>query len=128
MLLCEEKEDVYNRVMYNHLPYTIIDVGFWYQISFPRVESGRFDYATIIPANIIYGKGDAPNLLTDKRDMGRFVARIIKDKRTLNKKIFTHGDTLSQNHIVEIVEKATGEKVKTSVVRFNLMKTPMAFN
>lgn len=44
--------------------------------------------------------------------MGRFVARIIKDERTLNKKVFTYSDLLSQNEIISIMEKASGEKVE----------------
>jgi hypothetical protein len=116
MLLRDEKEKVYNRVLYNHLPYTFIDVGYWHQISFPRVPSGQLDYASVVPNTTVYGDGDAPNLLTDKRDMGRFVARIIKDDRTLNKKVFTHSDALSQKQILEIVEKATGEKIEVNHV------------
>jgi nucleoside-diphosphate-sugar epimerase len=114
MLLRDEKEKVYNRVLYHRLPYTFIDVGFWHQISFPRVPSGRLDYASLAPNTTIYGDGEARNLLTDKRDMGRFVSRIIKDDRTLNKKVFTHSDAISQKEIWEIVEKVTGEKISTS--------------
>jgi hypothetical protein len=116
MLLRDEKETVYNRVLYHHLPYTFVDVGFWHQISFTKVPSGRLDYAVASPNLTIYGSGDVPTLLTDKRDMGRFVARIIKDKRTLNKKIFTHSDALSQKEIIKIMEKATGEKIETNSV------------
>lgn len=41
-----------------------------------------------------YGNGEAETLLTDKQDIGRFAAGIIKGKRTLNQKVFTWSDTL----------------------------------
>jgi hypothetical protein len=116
MLLRDEKEDVYNRVLYHKLPYTFVDVGFWHQISFAKVPSGCLDYAVTTPNTTTYGNGEAATLLTDKRDMGRFVARIIKDERTLNKKVFTHSDALSQKDIIKIMEKATGETVETDSV------------
>ena len=61
------------------------------------------DYAATFPnTNIIYAGGTAENILTDKRDIGRFVARIIKDERTLNQKVVGVGDSLTQNQIWDI--------------------------
>lgn len=111
MKLRDDKEEVYQRIWFQHLPYTIIDVGYWHQISWPRLASGRVDYALLIPNTTKYGDGNAPNLLTDKRDIGRFVALIVKDERTLNQRVFTHSDILSQNEIFGIMEEKSGEKV-----------------
>ena len=111
MLIRDDKEKVYNHVFRNRLPYTIIDVGFWHQISFPRLPSGKADYATLAPITKIYGDGTAPNLLTDERDIGRYVARIVRDDRTLNKKVVTYSDELSSNQIWELAEKVSGEKI-----------------
>ena len=75
-------------------------------------HSGKLDYATFYPGtNIIYDGGSAENILTDKRDVGRFVARIVKDERTINKKVVAITDLLSQNQIWDIVERASGEKI-----------------
>jgi hypothetical protein len=112
MKLRDDKEEVYQRIWLQHLPYTIIDIGYWHQISWPRLPSGRVDYSLLIPNTTKYGDGDAPNLLTDKRDIGRFVALIIKDERTLNQKVFTYGDVLSQNEIFSLMEKKSGEKLE----------------
>jgi len=116
MKMREAKEAVYNRIWYHHLPYTIIDVGFWHQISVFRVPSGKFDYALAMDNSELYGDGEAKTLLTDKRDIGRFVARIVKDPRTINQKVFTWSDELSQNEIVSLVEKKTGEQLQPSHV------------
>jgi len=80
------------------------------------------DYAAIFPnTNIIYAGGTAENILTDKHDMGRFVARIIKDERTLNQKVVTVGDSLTQNQIWDIVERISGEKVPKTHVSYSLL-------
>ena len=115
-MLRDQKEVVYNHVLKHHLPYTFIDVGFWHQISFPRLPSGRSDYAALVPITNIYGDGTAPNLLTDEQDVGRFVSRIIKDERTLNKKVFTYSDELSSNQIFDIMERVSGEKLERKYV------------
>ncbi|PGG99547.1 hypothetical protein AJ79_08484 [Helicocarpus griseus UAMH5409] len=112
MLLRDEKEVIYNEIKRLVLPYTVIDVGFWHQFSYPRLPSGRVDYAMMMPNSTIHGDGSAPNLLTDLRDVGPFVARIIADDRTLNKYIYTWSDVLSENEIFNIVEEMSGEKIE----------------
>lgn len=99
------------------LPYTIIDVGFWYQISFPPLPSGHIKHATfdIIPAQI-HGDGEAPTLLTDLRDVGKFVARIIDDERTLDRYVVTYGDVLSEKQIINTLEELSGEKINPQIV------------
>lgn len=109
--LRDEKEVTYQRIWQHHIPYTIIDVGFWYQLSIPRVPSGRLDYALVLPLNELVAGGDAKNLLTDKRDIGTFVARILRDPRTINQKVICWGEEISQNEIVRVVEEKSGEKL-----------------
>jgi len=54
------------------------------------------DYAaTFLDTNIIYAGGTAENILTDKRDIGRLLARTIKDERRLNQKVVTVGGSLT---------------------------------
>ncbi|KAL4881354.1 hypothetical protein BJY04DRAFT_188713 [Aspergillus karnatakaensis] len=115
MLLREEKEEIYNEIKFVGLPYTVIDVGYWYQISFPAVPSGKADYAVgnlRKDANTIHGDGDAPNILTDLRDIGRFVARIVGDERTLNQYVVTIGEVLSEKEVFGIAEEVSGEKIQ----------------
>jgi hypothetical protein len=91
-------------------------VGFWYQLSIPRVPSGKLDYALVLPLNEVFGDGDAPNLLIDKRDIGVFVAKIVGDERTINQKVVCYGQELSQNEIVKIVGEKSGEKLEITHV------------
>lgn len=41
VMLLQNWEEVHQRIWYHRLPYTIIDVGFWHQLPWPRVPSGR---------------------------------------------------------------------------------------
>ncbi|THZ49980.1 isoflavone reductase family protein [Aureobasidium pullulans] len=86
LALRDVKEEIHDHVFRRKLGFTIIDVGFWYQASIPRVPSGR--------------------------DVGKMVARIIKDERTLNKRVIAYGDVMSKNEIHDCIEDKTGEKLE----------------
>lgn len=113
---------MYNEIKRLALPYTIIDVGYWHQLSFPRVPSGRVDYALLMPdSTTIHGDGTAPNILSDLRDVGRYVARIIADPRTLNKSVYGWSDVLTENEIFALAEEISDEKVEREYVREKYM-------
>ncbi|KAH7062566.1 hypothetical protein B0J12DRAFT_645805 [Macrophomina phaseolina] len=112
MILRDSKEEIIQHIRKLYLPYTFVDVGWWYQIGFPTVPSGRLDYATNSPSKPLHGNGDGPlNLYTDLADIGRFVARIIADPRTLNKYVVAWGEQLTEHDIWRITEEVTGEKI-----------------
>ena len=115
-LTSKQKEEIYSAIKFLGIPYTVIDVGYWYQISFPTLPSGRVEYAQIVPLNTIHGDGTTPNILTDLRDVGHFVARIILDDRTVNRYIYIIGEELSENEIYRIAEKISGEKLEPTRV------------
>jgi hypothetical protein len=98
------------------LGFTIIDVGFWYQASIPRVSSGRFDSAIFMPNNDVVNGGEIPNMLIDARDVGRITVQLLKREDTINKKIIAYGELMSQNDIHQMVEAKTGEKLELTHV------------
>jgi hypothetical protein len=53
---------------------------------------------------------------TDYRDVGRYVARIIADERTLNHKVFAYGDLITQKGAAELLEKLSGESLLSSAI------------
>ncbi|KAL2827160.1 hypothetical protein BDW59DRAFT_144347 [Aspergillus cavernicola] len=117
MFMRDEKEVVYQHIRKLFLPYTIIDVGAWHQVAFPTLPSGRVDYASFFrPNTAIHAGGDAPMILTDLRDIGHFVARIIDDKRTLNQYVYTCSDVLSENEIFSMIEEMSSEKIERTYV------------
>ncbi|KAK0392852.1 hypothetical protein NLU13_2346 [Sarocladium strictum] len=111
MQLRDAKEASLNTIKALYLPYTVIDVGWWLQISIPLVPSGKLDSVVTAPAREIVGDGSARTAVTDQVDIGRFVARIIADPRTLNKQVFAYGQVTSQNDIFAAVERHTGETI-----------------
>lgn len=70
------------------LPYTLIDVKRWFQVWVPKIPSGRSDHAhsNYIDHRIV-GHGDQKFGLTDMGDIGRYVAQILLDERTLNRRV-----------------------------------------
>lgn len=108
---------MYNHIKRLHLPFTVIDVGTWHQVSFPGVlPSGRFAYAALVPMNLVHGDGERRTVIGDLRDIGRWTARILDDERTLNKYVLAWSDSLSDNEIFSIVEEVTGEKLERQKV------------
>lgn len=107
----DEKEQVYNLVKRLHIPYTIIDVGWWYQFSLPELPSGRIDYAVGVANQGTPGDGNVRSALTDLRDVGKYVARVIKDDRTLNAMVFVYNELWSANQIHDVLEKLSGETI-----------------
>lgn len=107
---------MYNHIKQLRLPYTIIDIGWWYQLSYPRLGSGRTDYAMTTANNEIVGDGNTPLALTDLRDIGRYVAKIIVDDRTLNKMVFAYNTVLTQNQIYDLLEEISEEKIQRNYV------------
>ncbi|KAK6384153.1 hypothetical protein LTR65_009821 [Meristemomyces frigidus] len=121
--LRDQKEVVYSHVKQLYLPYTILDVGWWYHISYPRLPSGKIDYAVGIPGQHIPGDGSVPSALTDLRDIGRYVARIIVDYRTLNKLVLVYNELWTPNQIYDLLERLSGEKLER---QYNSLETLQA--
>lgn len=115
---------VYNHVKQLKLPFTIIDVGWWYQIAYPRLGSGKADYAMNTANDEIVGDGNTLTSLTDLRDIGRYVARIITDDRTLNKMVFAYNTVMTQNQIYDLFENISGEHIERHYVGSQSNTTP----
>lgn len=61
------------------------------------------------------GTGDVKVAFTSRIDIGRFVARIIADPRTLNKSVFCHADEVTLNEVYDVANKISGEDLKSTV-------------
>ncbi|KAL2890665.1 isoflavone reductase family protein [Ceratocystis lukuohia] len=106
----DKKLDILSAIQRAHLPYTIIDVGCYYQVFVPKIPSGRSDHAhsKYIDHRIVAG-GNQKFALTDLKDIGRYVARIIEDPRTVNKHVFAYTEVLSMNEIWDAMKTSSGE-------------------
>ncbi|OJJ07896.1 hypothetical protein ASPVEDRAFT_142834 [Aspergillus versicolor CBS 583.65] len=109
----EKKEENFNYIQKIRLPYTYIDAGWWYQITLPRLPSGRLDY--LLPASQpeqpIGLDGTVPSALADIRDVGRYVAKIITDPRALNKKVHVYNEVHTRDQVYDLLESVSGEKL-----------------
>ncbi len=84
---------------------------------FPTLPSGRVDYASHLHPNVtIWGDGDKKTALIDLRDLGRYVAKIVTDERTLNKYVFCYGQLLSQEEVFRKLEELSGEVIERKYV------------
>lgn len=127
MRLRDEKEVIYNHIRVLGLPYTFIDCGYWYQLSFPTLPSGRLDSKSVYPNNtFVYGDGKMKCGITDLRDVGRYVARIIRDERTLNKFVYYFGEETTQDETFKLLEELSGEKITRQYVSQETMKTVLS--
>ncbi|EHA51696.1 isoflavone reductase [Pyricularia oryzae 70-15] len=106
MAVRELREELLDRCKLVYLPYTVIDVGQWYQIGLPP------PWAPPMPQTEAFvGDGETPSAMIDKDDVGRYVARIITDPRTLNRSVFAYGEVTSQKTILAELKAATGREV-----------------
>ncbi|KAH9994590.1 isoflavone reductase family protein [Xylariaceae sp. FL0662B] len=111
MAMADEKDDILAAIQRLYVPYTVIDVGWWSNQAIPRLTSGRTDHEVIKILDAFIGDGAVPIAYTDLSDIGTYVAKIIMDPRTLNKKVFAYTEVLTLTQVVDLMEELSGEKV-----------------
>ncbi|KAI5925127.1 NAD(P)-binding protein [Camillea tinctor] len=111
MYIRDKKEDMLDHIKRLYAPYTVIDVGWWYQLSVVSLPSGKIRANDLISTTQIISDGRAPWALTDDRDIGGYAARIIADPRTLNKSVLAYGEVWCQNDVFDAIERIAGEPV-----------------
>lgn len=124
--LRDQKEIVYNHIKKEHMSYTIVDCGWWYQISFPPLPSGKIDYALGMPNQRIAGDGTVKSALTDLRDVGRYVALVAHDDRTIDKYVFVYNELFSDNDVYGVLEEMSGESLSRDFVSLETLQTEVA--
>ena len=61
--------------------------------------------------------GNQKFALTDMEDIGKYVAQIVSDPRTLNKHVFAYTDVLTMNEIWDAMMRVSGEAPLKDQVR-----------
>ncbi|KAJ9489581.1 hypothetical protein VN97_g3693 [Penicillium thymicola] len=107
----DTKRDILAAIQRAHLSYTVIDVGCWFEVFVPKIASGRSDHAhwSLIDHRIV-GDGNQKFALIDQTDIGKYVAQIITDSRTINKHVFAYTEVLSMNEIWDTMAIVSGEE------------------
>lgn len=106
-----QKEGILNCIKCLYLSYTVIDTGWWYPLSLPPLPSGRIQSKAEYCTTQIVGDGNTPWELTANREIGKYVAKIIADPRTLSKSVFGYSAVHTQNAVWDILERVSGESV-----------------
>lgn len=78
-------------------------------VSLPEdTEESEDTEDTFIPSKShrITGTGDVNNALSHIPDIGKFVAEIVDDERTMNRYVFCYSDEKTQNELWEIARRA----------------------
>ncbi|EIN05612.1 NAD(P)-binding protein [Punctularia strigosozonata HHB-11173 SS5] len=99
------------------LGHTFIDVGWWMQFALPFPSSAESNFVSDLSVEF-YGNPDEDkkSALTDLDDVGKFVARIVEDERTLNRYVFVWGEERTQKERWEIAQQVLGEDVESRKV------------
>ncbi|ELQ40759.1 isoflavone reductase family protein [Pyricularia oryzae Y34] len=92
-----------------YLPYTVIDVGLWYQVNIPLVPSGRLDDLIVLDDSVIFGGGNTKTGLIDIDDIGSIVEEVTgetiprkyRSRKDLEETISATVEKLAQNPIDE---------------------------
>jgi hypothetical protein len=95
------------------LPYTIIDIGWWFQLTLPTsfYDVGYGELPGTIP-----GDGKVLSAFTDARDVGKFVVKVIADHRTINKSVFCYSEMMSMNQVYDVLDNVSGRKFDRNYV------------
>ncbi|KAJ0132609.1 hypothetical protein HZ326_24298 [Fusarium oxysporum f. sp. albedinis] len=92
----------------------------------PKLLSGRINYTVIEIADRITRDGIMLFALTDIQDIGRYMAQIITDSRTLNQIVFAYNEIWTQNQIYDLLEKLSGERLDCKYVPAEAIKASIA--
>lgn len=68
------------------------------------------------------GDGNVGFALTDMSDIGKYVAQIIADPRTINRHVLAYTEVLSMNEIWDVMARASGEVPPKDYVRSSQIK------
>lgn len=87
---------------------------------FPRSENAAayvspdgIAYAELARATTaLWGTGDVKTAITDRSDIGQYVARIIADTRTLSRYVFIWAEEVTLKEVIALAEKALGRKLE----------------
>ncbi|CCM04174.1 uncharacterized protein FIBRA_06336 [Fibroporia radiculosa] len=105
--LHDSKLDIREYIQKLGIGYTFIDVGWWMQLTIVGTDTHP---SFVGPrSHEIYGAGDKKLLLTDLNHIGRFVAKIVIDKRALNQYVIVWEDEKTFLEAKEISERVSGE-------------------
>ncbi|KAH8116637.1 NAD-binding protein [Phellopilus nigrolimitatus] len=110
----DQKLGIRDYVKEKGLGYTFVDVGWWLQVGLPILDPTKTAFPAFMDiTKIIYHTGNVKNAVTDLRDIGKFVERIILDPRTQNRYVFCWTEEITQNEVFALAKRISGKDIET---------------
>ncbi|KAL0948745.1 hypothetical protein HGRIS_008878 [Hohenbuehelia grisea] len=114
MALEDTKRAIHEYIFKAGVPYTIIAVGFWYEITFPPLEDAFGGWLYQTP-----GPGDVKSAVVNREHIGRIVARILDDAGTIGARVLANEDEVTLDQVWALADKYApgkldGKRVKLS--------------
>ncbi|KAL8383193.1 hypothetical protein RB595_006787 [Gaeumannomyces hyphopodioides] len=109
----DKKEEIICYAKLHKVPYTIVDMAFWFELLAYKPPSGKADYA-LAPGldSRIVGDGNVPTAFAYFNSLGPAMAKIVADPRTINKYVHLYDEVFTQNQAVDVLEELSREKVE----------------
>ncbi|KAI1782257.1 NAD(P)-binding protein [Ganoderma leucocontextum] len=105
----DEKLGIHDLVKELGLPHTFIDVGWWMQLYLPLPLASKAPQQAKDMTWTIYEDGTARNLVTSNENIGKYVARILADPRTVNQAVIVWEDEVSQEDAHALGERLSND-------------------
>jgi hypothetical protein len=105
---CAQKASIHEYIQELGIGYTWIDIGWWKQLMLPHPPSFDAGWASTLSYRF-FADGKQPFAVTDRRMIGDFIGRIIKDDRTLNQYVFCYEEVVTQEQLWKIAEEVCSE-------------------
>ncbi|KAF4583777.1 hypothetical protein EYR40_002268 [Pleurotus pulmonarius] len=106
VLIPIKKIDIHEYIKELGLPYTFIYVGWWLTFMWPTPHSEK---NTLDTPKFYAGSKDQKLIYSTFPSIGKLVARIIADPRTINQTVVAHDGEITLGETWAIGEKVTGE-------------------
>ena len=104
-----QKTAIHEHIKSLNIPYTFIDVGAWMQVFLPLPPRSAAAPGMKTMSHMTVEPCTAPVLLTDLNSIGTFVARIVADPRTLNRRVVVWEDERPMSAAWDVGAEASGE-------------------
>ncbi|KAH8116640.1 NAD-binding protein [Phellopilus nigrolimitatus] len=108
--LHDEKLAVHDYIKKSGIGYTFIDVALWFML--PVLNTSKAMWPIQVEfSKQMHGTGDIKCAFIDRRDVGTFVARVLRDECTLNRCVFCWAVEATQNEVFALAERISGQKI-----------------
>ncbi|KAH9925897.1 uncharacterized protein BXZ73DRAFT_103069 [Epithele typhae] len=105
----DTKLELHDYIQEPGVPYTFVDVGNWMETLSPLPKRTVVPAPLQVIAHTMYNSERGRMLLVGPTHVGKWVARIVKDPRTVTKIVLVWEGEMMHNDFLEIADRVSGE-------------------